>query len=295
MVGGERGELGGVAEDRRALGGPLLVGEHQLALDGDPVAAGELLVGGAPLLARGQCPGRLGRAPLRQVPGVGQVGVDPGDGRSGRREGAFGAEPDGLVVGLVGAERDEDPGGGGEGAQEGVERVRSVALGDVRAVGVVDQDLLGAQQLAGAGVLGAADPVGLGGGGEAADAVPPGDGGAGRRGPAVDGDDGEGPGQGGQQPGEGERGVVEVRGDDEGAPGGGTGTVPPEGWGWSQGAGAGARGMSSGARAVSQAVSLPSQRPGWAATVDQVMPGGSAAESSGGVRRSQRRSKAWSG
>lgn len=259
--------------------------------DGDPVAAGELLVGGPPLLAGGQRPGRLGRAPLRQVPGVGQVGVDPGGGGAGRGEGVFGAEPYGLVVGLVGAERDEDLGGGREAAQEGVQSVRALAFGDVRAVGVVDQDLLGAQQRAGVGVFGAADPVGLGGGGEAADAVPPGDGRPGRRGPAVDGDDGEGAGEGRQEPGEGERGVVEVRGDDEGAPGGGTGTVPPE----EAGQDAEALGMSREARAVSQAASSPSQRPGWAVTVDQVTPGGRAAVSSGGVRRSQRRSKAWSG
>ncbi len=98
-------------------------------------------------------------------------------------------------------------------------RFRFVALANVRAVGVVDEDLLGPEEGAGAGVLGAACLVRLPGGAEAAERVPSRDGQSGGRCAAVDGDHGDRSGQGGQQPGEGERGVVEVRRDDDGAPG----------------------------------------------------------------------------
>ncbi|MBD2830492.1 hypothetical protein ID875_28760 [Streptomyces globisporus] len=88
--------------------------------------------------------------------GVGQIRVDPGLGGSRLGEDPLGAQPYGLVVRLVGGEGDEDPGAGGQRAQQGVEAGRFVALADVRAVGVVDEDLLGPEEGAGAGVLGAA-------------------------------------------------------------------------------------------------------------------------------------------
>lgn len=115
------------------------------------------------------------------------------------------------MVRLVGGERHEHPGAGGERAEQGVESDGLVALADVRTVGVVDEDLLGPEQVAGAGVLGPARPVRLDGRAESAEGVPPRDREAGGRGAAVDGDHGEGAGQGGQQSREGEGGVVEVR------------------------------------------------------------------------------------
>lgn len=277
------GELGGVAEDGGALGGPLFVVEAQVVGDGAEVVAGQLLVREAPFLAGGQGVGGAVGRPSGQMAGVGQVGVDQSAGGVRPVEGGQGLVPYPLVVGLVGAQGDEDGGVGGEAGQQGVQ-VTQGADGAVRAVGVGQQGLFGFQQGAGAGVLGAAAGVRLGGRGEAAGRVPPGDGAALGRGPAEDGDDGERARQSPDEGGDGERRVVEVGREDDGAPG--RGHASPA----SVEAGRG-RGTRRPAKAVSQARSSPCQRPGAAAMVRVRMPGGRAATSAGAVRRSHSRAK----
>ncbi|GFH81190.1 hypothetical protein Sgou_58600 [Streptomyces gougerotii] len=177
MVGGERGELGGVAEDGGAFAGPLLVVEAYVVGDGAGALTGQLLVGETPFPAGGQGGGRAVGGPCGEVPGVGQVGVDEGVRGVGPVEGGQGLVAYPLVVGLVGAERDQDRGVRGESGQQGVQSVEWPARA-VGAVRVRQQRLLGLEQGAGAGVLGAAAGVRLGGRGEAAGGVPPGDGAA---------------------------------------------------------------------------------------------------------------------